>query len=127
MAKFETWLNDVVNRAKGLGTVGVREWLKFEKANVYMRAGQVAYGANSRVFAVTIANVSINQVRYQRKGTFARMIDAIRKITHERIMVENVMEQAFAEALKRHGFVEVSRGLGETPTLMLPLGQEWKR
>ena len=122
-AQLEAWLTKMNNR---ISEIGVREWVRFEKANVYLRVGQVAYGQNSRVFAVTIANVSINQVRYQRKGTFQRMIATIRAVTRERIMVENVLEAPFADALKRHGFVEVSRGLGGIPVLMLPLEQDWK-
>lgn len=85
-------------------------WVRFEQADVYLRV-RLAYmrPQSERGFlypvGIDIANISMPE-QAQRKGTFKRLIVAIRALTQLPILLENVRED-WAEHLVTRGWVYV--------------------
>lgn len=86
-------------------------WLQFEDAQVYCRVSdRIAWDVRSRMqhrdqrmLCVQVATVICAKPR---TGTFTRMIAAIEGLTDLPIMLENVMEREWANALvARHGWL----------------------
>ena len=97
-------------------------WTTVEDMEVYVRKSKrVVSGKTVQCF--DIANVNIAP-HAQRQGNFTRLFETCKLLAkafgYEAILIENVMNTGFANALTKKGFIE-SRDDGMTPSFMFML------
>ncbi|HWG89150.1 MAG TPA: hypothetical protein VN679_15300 [Candidatus Acidoferrales bacterium] len=85
------------------------QWFAFGPMQIYMRRSvRCLHGTDETVRALDIANVEVAQSQ-RGKGLFGRLLNAVDAVgattgTHI-IYVESVLNDRFADYLKRHGFI----------------------
>lgn len=99
-------------------------WMKFEKAEVYIRVGRRSFGRNEinglsiYPYCVQLANI-ITPPKYEKTGIFTRMVAKIQSMTDLPLYLENTRND-FAEALiARHGWEIIKKDtLGQYDLIM---------
>jgi hypothetical protein len=105
-------------------------WMKFEKAEVYIRVSKRCVGQNETsgllayLYCVQLANI-ITPEKYEKTGIFTRMVAKIQSMTDLPLYLENTRND-FAEALiARHGWEIVRKdALGQYDLIMYTKEQE---
>lgn len=98
------------------------KWHAFEHASVYMRVSHRLVEGHI-THTVQIANISMDE-QHQHKGTFVRLIKAIRAETNAIIIIENVLNEQWFNKLLKRGFLPLHANI-ETTSLYLPVGAQY--
>jgi len=86
--------------------IGNRRWIDTKLAKIYIRKGVHYIDGDARI-CLDIASVEVSK-KFRKNGYFNKILESFNRINPwEYTLIENVMEQWFADSIKNKGYSEL--------------------